>query len=387
MENVQGTYKLVKKASRHTFLIGLVGMLMSTIPYIFLIRAELWKPTMYLSILLVPFFVMSLVLIVHSFYYRVIITENTILLKLPSTNRSFFFDEIRGFKITPSYVYIYSNKKKISISIYTEGIDKIYGWLQQNFTNLDELPQEESDFIKKFNAFFDRHFSNLSEDNTTNFDNNDITSSESYKTKLKRAKYIVSIYNILSFFSIGWLFFYPFIYKFSFLSNYKHALILAVLLTIIGIILPKISTEFIYYSSKEEDKPYIRRIFFLLGMSLLIRFMLDVNLLDYYTTILLYSLSIGFFLTFFIMTSREFNFRQLKTYFQGLFFLLSFTAFGYGAIGIGNFLYDESIPKMYKAKILKREMYSGRVVLFSLKLDRWHETSDMNKIKISQEKY
>ena len=114
--------------------------------------------------------------------------------------------------------------------------------------------------------------------------------------------------------------------------------------------------------------------------------MLDVNLLDY-STILLYSISLGLFLTLFVMISREFNFRQLKTYFQGLFFLLSFTAFGYGAIGLGNFLYDESIPKIYKAKILKREMYSGKVVLFSLQLDKWHETSDMNKVKISQEKY
>lgn len=385
MENIQGSYKLDKKASTQTFLIGLVGMLMGIIPYFFLIRAELWEATMYLSILLIPFSVMGLVLIIHSFYYKVVITENTILLRLPSTKRSFSFEEIKGFRTSPGYIYIYSDKKKISISIYTEGINKIYNWVQQNFPNLDELPQEKDDFIEKFNSFFNKHFSNI------DIESNDTIPLALYNKQLSRAKYIIFIYDIMCIICVVWLFLYPYVHNFSFFSNtfffsYKSAFVSTIVLTIVGVIIPKVSNGFIRYSNKENDKPYIRRMFFLLGIMLTLRVMLDINLLDY-STIFIYSSIIGLFLTIVVMISKEFNFKQLKSYFQGIFFLFSFTAFGYGVVGLGNFLYDNSIPKTYKAKIIKREMYSGKVILFSLKVEKWHETSDMNKIQISQSKY
>ncbi|AFM04277.1 hypothetical protein Fleli_1884 [Bernardetia litoralis DSM 6794] len=385
MENVQGTYKLIKKASVHTFLIGLAGVLMGIIPYFFLVRTELWEAAIYLSILLIPLSVMGIVLIIHSFYYEVVIAENTILLKLPSTRRSFSFDEIRGFRTNIAYVHIYSEKKKISISNYTKDINKIHSWLQQNFTNLDELPQEESNFIKKFNSFFDRHFSN------TDSESDNVIPLALYNKKLSRAKYIIFIYDIICIICVVWLFLYPYIHNFSFFSNtffssYKNAFVSTVVLTIVGVIIPKVSNGFIRYSNKDDDKPYIRRMFFLLGTMLTLRVMLDVNLLDY-STIFVYSGIIGLFLTTVVMISKEFNFKKLKTYFQGILFLFSFTVFGYGAVGLGNFLYDNSIPKTYKAKIIKREMYSGKVILFSLKVEKWHETSDMNKIQISRSKY
>ncbi|WP_291724107.1 hypothetical protein [Bernardetia sp.] len=385
MQDIEGTYKLVKKASQQSLIIGLVGILLSITPYFFLIRAELLEAALYLSFFLIPFLILGLVVTIHPFIYQVTITEKSISLKLPTKKRSFSFDEIRGFRTSPGYIYIYSKRKKIAISAYTEGIDKIRNWVHRSFVNLDALPQEENDFAGKFNAFFDRHFSNLD-----NEENTDI-SLASYQKQLSRAKYVTKIYNIICVICIIWLFLYPYIGNSSFFADtffdsYKNAFISIVVLIITGIILPKISNGFIKYSNKEDNKPYVSSMFLPLGAVLTLRVLLDINLLGY-STILLYSGMIGLLLTITVMTSKEFNVKQLKTYLQGVFFLFSFTIFGYGTIGIGNFLYDESMPKIYRAKIIKREMYSGKVITYNLRVEKWHETFSNDRINISRNKY
>lgn len=388
MENVQGTYKLVKKASTHTFLIGLVGMLMGIIPYFFLIRTELWEAAMYLSILLIPLSIMGVVLIVHSFYYKVVITENTILLRLPSTKRSFSFDEIRGFRKSPGYIYIYSKKKKISISVYTESIDKIYEWLQLNYTDLDQLPPQEDDLVQRFNRFQANHFPDLGlnetkeDESTINFDENEITFSKSYKRKLKIAKYVTYVYCVLVFLISALLWIYPFLEHLFLLPNYNYIFFSAVLIVPIGIIIPKISNGFIVHSFREKEKPNITKILFIpwVGLFLPTYFIhvLDSNL------VWLYSYGIGISLTLLVLMAKEFKFKQLQTYFYAAFFLFCFTAYGRCIIILGNSFYDEPNAKEYKAKVIKKKNYNDNP---RLQLSKWHETYDMNTIRVNIEEY
>ncbi|WP_375563063.1 hypothetical protein ACE193_11240 [Bernardetia sp. OM2101] len=87
MEEVKGIYRLTQKTNIFIFFVSIASMLIGFLPYIYLVKEKLWTATGALSVLLIPMFVFGLIEFINIFYYKVIVKNNIISLKMPLNNR------------------------------------------------------------------------------------------------------------------------------------------------------------------------------------------------------------------------------------------------------------------------------------------------------------
>lgn len=310
-----------------------------------------------LSIITLPLFALGIGCLFEVFYAKLVIEENKLYSKGLFNNYSFSFDEITGFNKTQNYVSVFSGKKRMRISKYVKDIDKIHSWLGNHFIDLDALKRKED---KQKIEFSEEVFS------------------EAHHKKLKTAKYVTYFYNALAYGSAAWIFFYP--------SPYTYSVLFSIVVVLLGIFLPKFSKGFIGYADIKEEKKANVTPLFLPAIGLSLRALLDVNVFDYSTLWLLVAV-LTIPLTVFVFAGKEFNLRKGKTYIYVAFFLYVFASYSFGAILSTNVIFDDSTPKIYKAKIIDKSIGSGDVTTYNFELDKWHETSDMNDIQVSEERY
>lgn len=354
---MQGTHRI---PLWFAILMGLASIFIIFIgfaPFIFSAPSESNDILLLFFLISLPLLALGTFCLIEVFYSKIVIEENRIYSKGLFNNYSFSFDEIIGFNKTQNYVSVFSGKKRMRISKYVKDIDKLHNWFGNYFVDLDALKRKNDNQKVEFE---------------------EEVFSEAYHKKLKIAKYVTYFYNALAYGSAAWIFFYP--------SPYTYSVLFSIVVVLLGVLLPKFSKGFIGYADiKEEKKANVTSLFIpALGLSL--RAFLDVNVFDY-STLWLLIIALTIPLMTFMFVEKEFNLRKGKTYIYVVFFLYIFSSYSFGAILLTNVIFDDSTPKIYKAKIIDKRIGSGDVTTYSFDLDKWHETSDMNDIQVSEDMY
>ncbi|WP_375563136.1 hypothetical protein ACE193_11575 [Bernardetia sp. OM2101] len=160
-----------------------------------------------------------------------------------------------------------------------------------------------------------------------------------------------------------------------------------IIVVLIGILIPKLSAGFITnLDTKEDKRPNTMMGFLFLCLIIGLRAMLDVNIFDYspiWTPCLL--LTTG--LTLFVSIGKDFKIKKVSSYFYAFFFWCLFFGYSFGAIVLLNANYDTSKSKEYKAKITGKRIGTADVTTYHVKLDKWHETSEVDEIQVSEDMY
>lgn len=354
---MQGTHRT---SLWFTILIGLASIFIIFIgfaPFIFSAPSESNDILLLFFLITLPLLTLGIGCLIDVFYSKTVIEENRIYSKGLFNNYSFSFDEITGFNKTQNYVSVFSGKKRMRISKYVKDIDKLHNWFGNYFVDLDALKIKNDNQKVEFE---------------------EEVFSEAYHKKLKIAKYVTYFYNALAYGSAAWIFFYP--------SPYTYSVLFSIVVVLLGVLLPKFSKGFIGYADIKEEKKANVTSLFIPAIGLSLRALLDVNVFDY-STLWLLIIVLTIPLMTFMFVGKEFNLRKGKTYVYVVFFLYVFSSYSFGAILLTNVVFDDSTPKIYKAKIIDKRIGSGDVTTYSFDLDKWHEISDMNDIQVSEDMY
>lgn len=295
-----------------------------------------------------------------------VVKEDSISVKSVFNERSLKFEEIKGFKIEDNYIRIFPKnnaKKQLKVNSFIANKDEFIFWLTHNFTNLDE-------------DLYDKEHTEIVEN--SEFGMNEEERSE----KLNKASIITKIYSWLGGLTLVWTLFFP--------EPYYEYAILASVTVMVSAILVLIYFKGLIRINDIKGSAY-PTIFFgvftsIIGITL--RALQDFNIYDYSNSWMPASIIAVVLIVLIVFATNEFKFEKIKDYFTVLFFAVLFFAFGYGTTITFNCMYDQSIPKYFKSKVVEKRISSGKYGdTYYIEVTAWHTQTESDDISVSKELY
>lgn len=295
---------------------------------------------------------------------KVIISSDTLSIRSTFINRDLKFQEIKGYKVEDNYIYVLPNterKKRIKISTYIGSSNELLMWLNSKFPDLHQVndAKEEAEILDDF------EYGRNPEERSSQFN---------------QAKKVAKVLNWTGGLIFVWTSFRP--------EPYEYAILASILLSVIA------TFVVIYYKGlirvDEKKGGVYPTVFFAILMTscgLILRALLDYNIFDY-SNIWTPSITIGIaMIALIVFGTKEFKFKKAKDYFSVLSITIFFFGFGYGSIVTLNCMYDESVPQIFRSKVLDKRISSGKTTTYYLALTAWGTQTENDDVSVSEELY
>jgi hypothetical protein len=295
---------------------------------------------------------------------RFIIASNSVSRISMFGRRTLDFQQIKGFRYGSNYIHIISNskdKKSIKITTYIEKSSQILEWLANNFIELDshEAEQEEREILT---------------------DNEFGINSQTREYRLIEARRAAKYINIIGGLVGAWLWFFPTPYSLS-LS--------------VGMILPAIAFISIYVyrglirfdEKKNSAHPSIIYGFLFPSAGLVIRAIMDYEILDYKNLWIVISVSTIALTSLLIVGTKEIKFTKLIDYFTTLSLAGLILSYSFGTYTVSNCLFDKSEPEIFKSEVIDKEISSGKTTIYYLTLKPWGPRDKIERVSVTRDEY
>jgi hypothetical protein len=295
---------------------------------------------------------------------RLIIKDDSISRLNIFGTRTLALQEIKGYRTDGNYIHIISNsknKKSIKITAYIERSDQVLDWLNNNFLELDsyEAIQEEKQILA------DSQFG---------------INQQTREYRLNEARRIVKYINIAGVVACVWLWFYP----------KPYLLCLSV-----GMIIPAIAfgSLFIYRGlirfdeQKNSAQPSIIYGFIGCSGALLIRAVMDYEILEYTFLLVTISLLSVSLTGLFIFITKEIKFTKIVDYFSVLSVTVMILTYSFGTFVISNCLFDKSDPEIFNTTVVGKETSSGKSTTYYLTVEPWGPRTETEKVSVTKDEY
>lgn len=298
--------------------------------------------------------------ILDAYKGRFVITHDRVILRSPFGIRMLMFEEIKGFKLDKKYIHIIpvdERAKKIKVSIYLEGTYEIIDWLANRYIDLSmtEKYEEEMEIVQNpgYGA-----------------------TEESRKRKLKEAKQVARVLNILSVVLLGWLAANPSPYEIAMLAGLSFPLlVIAVSCYYRGLIRGDEKLNKVYPSTS------IAFILSICGLGL--RVIVDFIILDHHSiwavvtviTILIYGLYV-------IVTGDWKMYRSVTGAIFNITLLLFFFFYSYSFCVTTNCMLDQSKALGYEPRVIEKRVTTGKNASYHLTLEPWGERKESEEVRV-----
>ncbi len=321
-----------------------------------------------LKLILIPISLVGTILfiygLVETIRSRIIIEENSISSLSILGTRTLDFHEIKGFRIDENYIRIISNfknKKSINISLYIEKSGQIIEWVSNNFIELDshEAKQEEQQILT------DLEFG---------------INVQTREAKLNEARTVAKYINIVGGLTCAWLWFYPRPYLFS---------------ISVGMVVPALAFVSVYLyrglirfdERRNSAHPSIIYGFLLPSVGLLIRAIMDYEMLEYKSIWIAISISTIALTFLFILGTKEIKFQKFVDYVTTLSLAGMILCYSYGTYVTSNCLFDKSEPEIFKSEVTDKEISSGKSTTYYLTLKPWGPRTETERVSVTKDEY
>jgi hypothetical protein len=295
---------------------------------------------------------------------KFIIEKDSLSQKSLFWTRTLSFTEIKGYRTVNNYTNIFPtdfNKKAIQVSPYLEHSDQIVNWICDNFIELDshEAIEEEQQILE--NDEFG-------------------IGSQAREYKLNEARKIAKYINFTGGLTCVWLWFYPRPYLLS-LS--------------VGMIIPALAFISLYVyrglirfdEKKNSAHPSIIYGFILPSAGLLIRAVMDYEILEFKSLWIAISISTITLTLLLIIGTKEIKFKNFIDYFT-TFSLAGFVlCYSFGTYVISNCLFDKTEPEIFKSEVTDKEISSGKSTSYYLTLKPWGPRTETERVSVAKDDY
>jgi hypothetical protein len=194
--------------------------------------------------------------------------------------------------------------------------------------------------------------------------------------RLENARLIALALNILGVAVAGWVWFYP--------TPYDLAMIAAVVLPLSAPLILGIWPHIFRLDGREKDQhAQLFGLFFLPGFALLIRALLDIDLLDWRMPLVAGVLAGVAIAVISVVAGRQAP--QKAGALVATIFLMF--PYGYGATQFGNRFFDDTAPQQFLATVQGKRVSTGKVTTYHIKLGAWGPHDGVNEISVPQEDY
>ncbi|NCD70868.1 hypothetical protein [Mucilaginibacter agri] len=277
---------------------------------------------------------------------KIILTHDSIARQTSIKRKELAIKDIKGYRTEKDNVFIKpisSAYPKISISgiSYWRNSQEIQHWLQTNLIDLDSAAYEE-------------------ELQTILEDTNLGVTTEDRQKKLASVKKICTYFNIAGIVTFFMLLVFP--------KPYQLVISIDLLLSVICIIVFGVyaGTITMVDDSKKNAYPTLSTALFLFAAGLLLRMMIDYDLLDYakcVTPVIVVSISLAFL--FFLI------YKLRKSYKFGYTIAIVIIIYSYAGVVALNCVFDSSSAKTYHATILSKHISHGKSTTYYLEISKW----------------
>ena len=259
--------------------------------------------------------------------------------------RSLQFDDVRGYRQDEKHIHIVPSDKhikSIKISTYFGKTDELLDFLSEHFNNLDDVQ-----VMAEINSILaDDRFGGDEDERAGNL----------YKARLQ-ARWL----NRAAIVSAAWVFLYP--------HPYRPVLALAILPPLLGIALAAASKGLIRLEERADSAHPSVFWAFLSGIFVLIRALIDFNLLTHTGVWTMALAGAAVFMVYLFFFSSEFSARSRKNLVTAGALSAIFLAYLYGTAVVLNAAFDHSPPREYKALVTGKHITDGKATLYYLHLD------------------
>lgn len=295
---------------------------------------------------------------------RLIIDTDEVISISVITKRVLKLKEIAGYRVDENYTYLIpidKEKKQIKISKYVGNKEEIYAWVYDNFKDLDEIAAEkEEEEILESVEYGD--------------------SKEERVDQLNKAAKTSKVMNIVGGVIGAWLLFYP--------TPYNLAII-------IGMIMPLIAVSVILYfkgligvdTDKKSVKPSMYTALMFPSLGLFLRSLIDYTIFDY-SNVWIYCIVIALPLTVIIyLISKQLAIKKLADFVTAFGVLAMAIIYSFGVVISINCYFDESIPTVYKSKVMEKRISSGKHTSYYLNLAPWGPQKETDEVDVGSSIY
>jgi uncharacterized membrane protein len=302
--------------------------------------------------------------LVETIKSRIIVASNSISSLSIFGTKTLDFHEIKGFRIDDNYIRIISNsenKKSINISLYIEKSGQLIEWVSNHFIELDshEAKQEEQQILT------DHEFG---------------INARTREYKLNEARKFAKYINIIGGLTCVWLWFYPRPYLLS---------------ISVGMVVPALAFISLYVyrglirfdERKNSAHPSIIYGFLLPSVGLLIRAIMDYEILEYKSIWIAVSISTIALTFLFILGTKEIKFTKFIDYFTTLSLTGMILCYSFGTYAISNCLFDKSEPEIFKSEVIDKEISSGKSTTYYLTLKPWGPRTETERVSVTKNEY
>lgn len=296
---------------------------------------------------------------------KLIIDQETVQLHTTLSKRKLKFNQIKGFKTDDKHVYIVSGQdglKNIKVSLYFGNIDKLMFWLESNFVNLNLQNQieQEADVLENYD--FGRNAAERAD-------------------KLNQAKKVATVINWMASIAAAWAFFYP--------VPYEIVILLNLLFPAVGVIVLFLYKGLIHMDENAGSAyPSLAYAIIFPSMALVLRAVLDFNILSYtnfWPVFILISIS---FLLIPLLRTKELNYKTHIGKFTFVSLLLITSAYGFGAVITVNCTFDNSLPETYSTLIMDKSISrSSGISTYYLDVSPCGPEKNISQVVVSQDLY
>lgn len=295
---------------------------------------------------------------------KVTLTEQSIDYKNILFRRSIKLTEVKGFRIDDNYIYIEAHPpgvKRIKISTYFGKIGEIVDFLASNYPDLDELAAAKS-------------YKNIIEDNTYGF------SEMERQAQFKKAQTSAKVLNWGAGIVSAWTFFWP--------EPYTIAIVASMLFPIAAIALLKVFKGLIRIDEKKNSPyPSVLLAFFIPSAALLIRSIMDFNLIDYNKVWWLVLLMTAAIIGVLFIGNQEFDWRKKQDVFTAIVIVAISAGYSYGALVCSNCVFDRSSATLFYAQVLGKSKSTGKTTMYYLDLAPLNSAPIPNDVQVDKITY
>ncbi len=357
-------YKLPKKMVYFFYLLTpVIFIVFGDELYGTLFNWNLFKENWIVNLITVSFLLVLIFFVIEVYKRKFIITKDRIISVSAFSTKEMKFDEIKGFTHKYNHILIEpknQNQKKIKITSDFEKNYEIESWLSKTFDYIpDQTLIEEDEILENKRLGATR---------------------ESREEALKKARSITRAIDISSFILLLLASLYP--------KPYQLVMLLSIAIPIISIIVSKMSKGLIRLDGKKGSSlPHITYGFISTPIGILFRIILDYEIFDF-TNAWIYATFIALFLLFFILRNQnEFKFEEKSSYLAVTSIFLFLFLYGLGTVLFVNCYYNTSDPQIYYAKVLSKEIRSGKSTNHYMILSTWKLKKDTEEFNIGKELY
>lgn len=287
------------------------------------------------------------------------ISEDSIILKGAMRTRQLNFDQIKGYRVDDSYIYVLPKSKQqktIKISNYLKGKDEIVHWLGLHFEDLDlvELINEQNEMMEN-----------------TNFGDTEIERSINLEKTTKLTK------------TMNWAGVSIAIWTLIFFDPYELSILLCIAFPLVSLIIIRYSKGMIRIDEFNNTLyPSLAGAVLMPSLAILIRGIVDFEVFNYGSLWLPCFSITGLMLLTVYLGKTGAPIKKAKHFVSACGIALLFFAYSVGTILTLNGHFDHSLPVTYQVKILSKDVVKGKTKSYHFDLEPWGPIKEKNQVRV-----